>query len=167
MTFMSNTELTAKEIIVFDLIRDAAQVGRPCPGNKRFAAIFGTADVAGVSRIVRALEHKGLIAVEARGRLPRVVTLLASGLKTYDVREARVPLQLPSRPPPRGNFTVPVFTPHRFNIRPGFEAPAAATCQFIDGDAAADPRRWRCTRLPPLAVRGSFRLVLSAHQPGR
>ena len=141
MTLMSNTELTAKEIIVFDLIRDAAQGGRPCPRNKRFAAIFGSADIAGVSRILRALEHKGLITVEARGRLPRVVTLLPSGLKTYDVREARVPRQRPSRPLKPSNFTVPVLAPCPFNIRPGFEAPPAATCQFIDGDAAANPRR--------------------------
>ena len=141
VAFMSKAELTAKENVVFDLIQDAAEAGRPCPGNKLFAAIFGTVDFAGFSRILRALERKGLIAVEARGRLPRVVTLLASGRKTYDGRETRAAQRRPSLPPARSERPAPADAPRPFNIRPGFEAPVALTCQFIDGDAASEPGR--------------------------
>ena len=137
--------LTAKEMAVLHLIEGAARSGRRCPGNRVVADVLGSRDVAGMSRIVRRLEAKGWIAVEQRGRLPRVVTVLATGLRTFDVRDdrerddrrARRPKSAPivahaSAVKPSGR---PVFDMAR-----GFEAPPATTCRFILGRPEAHPK---------------------------
>ena len=137
--------LTAKEMTVLRLIDGAARSGRCCPGNRVLADVLGSRDIAGMSRIVRRLDAKGWIAVEQRGRLPRVVTVLATGLRTFDARDDREQNDRRARRPKPGPVTAhasavkPLGQP-AFDMARGFEAPPATTCRFILSRPEAHPK---------------------------
>lgn len=73
--------MTSRDDIVLGLIAAAAERGRLCPSNNDIADACGLARANDGSKVLQRLEKSGLIRVE-RGSHSRVVTIVASGLRT-------------------------------------------------------------------------------------
>ncbi|MDQ0250932.1 DNA-binding MarR family transcriptional regulator [Sphingomonas kyeonggiensis] len=81
---MSASSLSPRETMVYRLLEEAANDGRPCPTNAAIAQTFeGSASDA--TYILRGIEQKGLIRVDRFNRARRV-TIVATGRATEEIK---------------------------------------------------------------------------------
>lgn len=73
--------MTDREQIIFNILRDAADRGLPCPDNKALAEAAGYKSISGPARVVKLLEERGLIKVR-RGLNWRIITFTGTGRDT-------------------------------------------------------------------------------------
>jgi hypothetical protein len=91
--------LNASEKLVYDRIVLAAARGEVCPSNNELCEVAGVLSVGKTSELVGSIEAKGWIHVQ-RGNSRRIVTVLASGLRTNgDVPAPRGPRSFARREP--------------------------------------------------------------------
>jgi CTP-dependent riboflavin kinase len=73
--------LRTRAQILFEMIQDAAEDGKPCPTTNKIAEVLGYSSTASVQRILIELLDAGLIEVEVFNA-GRIVTICATGKKT-------------------------------------------------------------------------------------
>lgn len=73
--------IRSRAAILFEMILDAAEDGKPCPTSNKIAEALGFSSTASTQRLMIELIESGLISVETYNS-GRVVTILETGKKT-------------------------------------------------------------------------------------
>ena len=80
--------LRTRAEILFNMIQDAAEDGKPCPTTNKIAEVLGYQSTASVQRIFIELVEAGLIEFEAYNN-GRWVTICATGKKTAQPKNTK------------------------------------------------------------------------------